>query len=204
MKLIPVARWLRINLLLFVPFFFLVGILVSLFPEVMLSLFGKWALVMQAVGARSAGQFTSHAEMFRHILTMNAVTLVIIMVVGLLMQAPLAVPFLAAFYGLVAFLAPDTIGRSFGFADWLLITVESFTLILGTAVSSGLAADLYGVGHSFRGLVEYWKKSWKRLLPTPVPHWRDVFREWQVTMVTAVITLAALSVFVAWFETYGY
>ena len=204
MKLIPVARWLRINLLLFVLFFFLVGILVSLFPEAMLSLFGKWALVMQAVGAKSAGQFGSQAEMFTHILTMNAVTLVIFVLVGLLLQAPLAMPFLAAFYGLVAFLAPTTMGRPFSFADWLLVGVESFTLILGASVSSGLAADLYGVSHSFRGLVEYWKKSWKRLLPTPVPHWREVFREWQVTMVTAVVTLAALSVFVAWFETYGY
>jgi hypothetical protein len=204
MKLTPVMRWLWINVQLFVPFFFLVGILVALFPEGMLSLFGKWALVMQAVGARSAGQFSSQPEMFMHILTMSAVTLAIFVFVGLLLQAPLAMPFTAGFYALVAFLAPDTIGRSFGLADWLLIIVESFTLILGASVSCGLAADLYGVKDDLRSLIEYWKKSWRKLLPQLTPHWREVVREWRVTVAAAVVTLAALSVFVAWFETYGY
>lgn len=204
MKLAPVTRWLWINLQLFVLFFLLVGILVALFSELMLSLFGKWALMMQAFGARSAGQFSSRPEMFMHILTRNAVTLAIFVLVGLLLQAPLAMPFTAGFYALVAFLAPDTIGRPFGPADWLLIIVESFTLILGASVSCGLAADLYGVNNGLRSLVEYWKKSWTRLLPQVAPHWREVVREWRVTITAAVVTLAALSVFVAWFETYGY
>ena len=204
MKLTPVARWLWIHLQLFIPSFSLVGILTTLFPEMMLSAFGKWALVMQAVGARSASQFSSQPEMFMHILTTNAVSLVIFVIVGLFLQAALAMPFTAAFYALVAFLAPYTIGRSFGPADWLLISVESFTLILGASVSSGLAADLYGVSPSFRGLVEYWKKSWTKLLPQLAPHWREVVREWRVTIAAAVVSLAALSVFVAWFETYGY
>lgn len=204
MKLTSVIRWLWINLQLFVPFFFLVGILVALFPEVMLSLFGKWALVMQAAGAKSADQFGSQPEMFVHILTMNAITLVIFVFVGLFLQAPLAMPFTAGFYALVAFLATDTIGRPFGPADWLLIGVESFTLILGASISSGLAADLYGVNHDLKSLIEYWKKSWTKLLPRLAPGWREAVREWRVTIAAAVVTLAALSVFVAWFEVYGY
>jgi hypothetical protein len=118
MKLTPVTRWLWINLQLFVLFFFLFGILVALFSELMLSLFGKWALVMQALGARTAGQFSSRPEMFMHILTMNAVTLAIFVLLGLLLQAPLAMFFTAGFYALVAFLAPDTIGSVLHPQNW--------------------------------------------------------------------------------------
>lgn len=204
MKATPVLKWLWINLTVFVLFFSLVGLLVALFPEVMLNLFGKWALVAQAFGAKSAEQFSSQPEMFAHILSRNAVTLAIFVLLGLILQAPLAMPFMGAFYALVAFLAPHTLGKPLDPADWLLIIAESFTLILGASVSSGLAADLYGVHTSLKSLVEYWRKSWTKLSWPLAPHWRTVIREWRMTVAASFLALAALSVFVAWFETYGY
>ncbi len=204
MKTIPVLKWLWINLKIFVLFFSLVGLLVALFPEAMLNLFGKWALVAQVFGAKSSEQLSSQPEMFAHILSRNAVTLAIFVFLGLILQAPLAMPFMGAFYALVAFLAPHTLGEPLGLADWLLIIVESFTLMLGASVSSGLAADLYGVNTSIKSLIEYWRKSWTKLSPQPAPHWRKAIREWWMTVAASFFALAALSVFVAWFETYGY
>jgi hypothetical protein len=77
-------------------------------------------------------------------------------------------------------------------------------LILGTSVACGLAADLYGVDDSLGGLLSYWKRAWNRLLPRCVSEWYKVVAGWGVTITAAAVILAALCVFVAWFETYGY
>jgi hypothetical protein len=67
-----------------------------------------------------------------------------------------------------------------------------------------LAGELYEVKPEINSLLKYWKYSWTRLWVRPVNNWKLVLREWVgITLVTFLI-IAGLSVFVAWFETYGY
>lgn len=114
MKLRIVFRWFCLNLIFFAFFFLLTWVFVIFFPEGMLRVFGKWTVLMQVAGAKSVGDFSSQADMFTHILKTNSVTAVIYLAIGLLLQSPLAMAFTGAFYALIAFLAPFTIGRSFG------------------------------------------------------------------------------------------
>jgi hypothetical protein len=204
MKIQPIQGWLWFNFKIFMIFFGMVGILVLLIPDVMLRLFGQWALLMQAFGARSTAQLGSPGEMFRHILITNGLTLAIYLLVGLWLQAPLLMPFTGAFYALVAFLAPWTIGRSFRLADWVLIGAEILMLLLGSSITSGLAGDLYEVHPKVRSLGAYWKKAWRKLWLHPTLAWKAVLQAWRATLLVGFVVLLALLVFIAWFETYGY
>lgn len=203
-RLRAVIQWLWFNLLCFLPFFLLTGLLVRLFPQTMLRVFGQWAVLMEAVGARGAGDFASQADMFRHVLTANSITAAIYFALGLVLQSPLVMLFTGLFYGSVAFLAPFTVGRPFGFHDWALTGVELGTLALSISLSSALAGDLFGVQAHVRSLWHYWKQNWNRLLPRPVENWRSVLRAWFGALVLVGCTIALLLCFVAWFETYGY
>jgi hypothetical protein len=204
MKIRPILQWLWINLKIFVVFFGIVGILVGLFPEFMLKLFGQWAILMQAFGAKSAAQLGSPEEMFKHILTTNSLTLVIYMFLGLLLQAPLVMPFTGAFYALVIFLAPWTIGRSFSLADWVLVGAEILILLLGSSITSGVAGELYEVHPNLRSVAQYWKRAWRKLWLRPTVSWKAVLQAWYASLLAGSVVLIALLLFVAWFETYGY
>jgi len=204
MKLNFVLKWLWLNFIFFAPFFLLTWMLITFFPDVMLRVFGQWAVLMQAVGAKSLRDFTSLSDMFTHILTMNGISVIVYFVIGLFLQSPLVMLFTGAFYSSIAFLAPFTIGRPFNLNDWLLVSVELFTLILGISLSSALAGDLFGVKPDVRSLLNYWKHNWNKLLPKPVDNWKLVLREWSGTVLLVVLIIVALLIFVAWFETYGY
>jgi hypothetical protein len=196
--------WLWINLFFCTAFFVLVWALIIIFPNTMLSIFGKWAILLKAVGAKNINEFASQSDMFTHILKMNGVTLVIYFVIGLLLQSPLVMIFTGAFYSFIAFLAPVTMGKSFGFNDWVLIIVELFTLVLSISLSSALAGDLFDVKANVKSLLNYWKQNWSKFLPKPVGNWKLVLREWYGIMLLGIIIILLLFIFVAWFETYGY
>ena len=204
MKIHPILQWLWFNLKIFILFFGIVGILVALFPDFMLRLFGQWAVLMQAFGAKSAAQLGSPEEMFRHILTTNGLTLGIYLFIGLLLQAPLAMPFTGAFYALVAFLAPWTIGRSFSLADWVLVGAEILILLFGSSITSGLAGELYEVRPDLHSFAQYWKRAWRKLWLRPSVSWKTVVKDWRASLLAGSVVLLALLLFVAWFETYGY
>ena len=196
--------WLWINLILCISIFILTWVLILLFPNSMLTIFGKWAVLMKAFGAKNINEFTSQSNMFMHILKMNALTVVIYFVIGLLLQSPLVMIFTGAFYSFIAFLAPLTIGKSFGYNDWLLLTVELFTLVLGISLSSALAGDLFNVESNVKSLLSYWKQNWNKLLPKPVDNWKLVLRQWGGTLFLVLTIILLLLAFVTWFETYGY
>ena len=204
MKLNIVLQWLRLNLVFLTPFFLLTWMFISFFPDVVLRVFGKWAVLMQAVGAKNLRDFTSQSDMFTHILRMNSVTALVYFVIGLFLQSPLVMLFTGAFYASIAFLALYTIGRASEVNDWLLISVELLALILSISLSSALAGDLFGVKPDARNLLNYWKRNWNRFLPKPVSNWKSVLREWSGTALLVVSIIGALLLFVAWFETYGY
>jgi hypothetical protein len=204
MRLKIILKWLRINFVCFAFFFLLTWIVIILYPDFMLRVFGQWAILLEGIGAKGAGDFTTKSAMFVHILTMNSVTLIIYIVVGIFLQSLLVMLFTGVFYSSIAFLAPYTIGRSFSLNDWLLISVELFTLILGISLSSALAGEMFGVEPEIRSLISYWKKNWNKLLPKPVSDWKRILKEWTRTILIGLLIIIGLSLFVAWFETYGY
>jgi hypothetical protein len=204
MKPSLILKWLRINFSFFIPAFCLTWVLIFFFPDFMLRMFGQWARLMQAVGAKNVSDFTSLSVMFTHILFMNSVTVITFFMIGLFLQAPPVMLFAGMFYSSIAFLAPFTIGRHFNSNDWLLISMEVFMLTLGISLSSALAGDLFGVEPNVGSLWKYWKHNWKNILPAPAGNWKGVLREWSGTAFIALLIIAALFVVVAWFETYGY
>ncbi|MGB2895939.1 MAG: hypothetical protein WBB65_07240 [Anaerolineales bacterium] len=199
-----VIKWFGINGSFFLGAFFVVGILCLVFPNSMLSLFGKWANLLSAFGARPAGDFTSALDMFLHIVQRNAVAIIVYIVIGFLLQAPLAMIFGGAFYAFVSFLAPLTLGSPFELFDWLLIVIESSSLIIASSISSGVAGDLYHVRPSVGEWWSYSKKSWRSLTIKPAIPWRDVLPGWHSFIWPSLVLLGSLTLFVAWFEVYGY
>ncbi len=125
-------------------------------------------------------------------------------IIGLFLQSPIVMLFIGVFYALVSLLAPYTIGRLFDGNDWLLIAIEAFVLLLSISLSSAVAGELFGVDANIKSLWKYWKNDWKKLLPKPVENWKAISAEWISTALTGIFILGCLSVFVAWFETYGY
>jgi hypothetical protein len=203
-KLKLVLRWGGVNSSFFAVCFVICGILVALFPEAMLSVFGRWASLLSTLGARTGAEIGSQQEMFVHILQRNVFSALVYFAVGLLLQAPLAMLFSGPFYALVSLLAPYTVGRSFSAGDWLLILMEVTALIGSASLGSAIAGELYEVRPGVRSWWAYFTKSWRSLSMRPSADWRAVLRAWVAPLVVGVVVLAVLLVFVGWFETYGY
>ena len=204
MKLIWILQWLWLNSKFLLASFCATGILIWLFPHAMLTLYAKWATIMQAAGAKNIAELSAQADMFTHILQMNALAAGLFFVIGLFLQSPILMIFEGIFYALVSLLAPYAIGRSFGVNDWLLIAAEALVLLLSTSLSSAVAGELYGVEANGRGLWAYWKNNWSKLLPKPAENWKTILVRWIPTGLIGIFILGGLSIFVAWFETYGY
>jgi len=170
----------------------------------MLAVYAKWATVMQAAGAKNITELSTQAEMFKHILQINGLTAILFFIIGLFLQSPIVMVLIGAFYALVSLLAPYAIGKSFGANDWLLIAVEAFVLLLSTSLASAMAGNLFDVDANMKSLWAYWKHSWTKLLPQPVKNWKTILGGWISPMLFGTFILVGLSVFVAWFETYGY
>jgi hypothetical protein len=204
MKLKLILQWLWLNFKFLVGTFCLTGILIWLFPQAMLAVYAKWAVVMQAAGAKNIAELSTQADMFAHILQMNSLTVILVFIIGLFLQSPIVMVFIGVFYALVSFLAPYAIGKSFGGNDWFLIAVEAFVLLLSISLSSAIAGELFGVEASGKSIWNYWRQDWKRLLPKPVENWKAILADWVSPTLIGIFIVAGLSVFVAWFETYGY
>jgi hypothetical protein len=203
-KAILIARWGYINVAFFLAAFLCAGLLSLLFPETMLNLFGRWAEVLSSLGARTEDQFNTSFQMFTHILQRNALAAIVYFVIGLLLQAPLAMIFGGIFYAFIVFLAPFTIGHPFGLLDWVLITVEALALVGSASISSGFAGNVYLVHPTIGEWWGYSKRSWRSLSMKAPNSWRAMLPSWAPTILTGVLTIAGLILFVAWFEVYGY
>ncbi len=204
MKLKATLQWLWLNLKFLAGAFCLTGVLIWLFPSAMLDLYAKWATLMQAAGAKNIAELSTQADMFKHILYINALTTALFFAVGLVLQSPIAMSFAGIFYALVSFLAPFAVGRSFGVNDWFLVGSEAFTLLLGASLSSAIAGELFGVKATGSSVWTYWKNNWSKLMPKPVDHWKTILRGWMPALSTVLLILGCLLIFVAWFETYGF
>lgn len=203
-QLLIVFRWFRLNLACFAFFFCMTAVAVTCFPDSALLVMKKWSVLLKAAGAKNIGEFAAKLEMFSHILFRNGLSLTIYFIIGLLLQSPLAMLFAGAFYGLVSFLAPYTLGRSFGIGDWFLISMEMLILVSGISLASAIAGAFFGVDPSVGSLYAYWKRNWYKLFPKPVSHWKQLFREWRGTATVLILFIALLLISTALFEVYGY
>lgn len=204
MKLRSILHWFWLNFKCLIAAFGLTGTLIWLHPKAMLAIYAKWAAGMQAAGAKNIADLPTQVDMFNHILQSNGLTIILFFFIGLVLQAPIVMIFTGIFYGLIAFLAPYTIGKSFSINDWFLIVVEATTLLLGVSLSSALAGELFRVEANGKSLWRYWKGNWKTLLLKPVENWKTILVDWIAPLLTGMFILGGLTVFVAWFETYGY
>ncbi|WKZ48323.1 MAG: hypothetical protein QY306_03010 [Anaerolineales bacterium] len=204
MRLQATLQWLWLNLKFLAGAFCLTGFLIWLFPSAMLDFYAKWTTLMQAAGAKNIAELSMQADMFKHILSANALTTLLFFAIGLVLQSPIAMSLAGIFYALVSFLAPLAVGRSFGVNDWFLVGSEAFTLLFGTSLASAIAGELFGVKATVPSIWGYWKNNWSKLMPTPVDNWKIVIRGWMRLFSIGAIILGGLLIFVAWFETYGY
>ena len=163
-------------------------------PEAMLAVYARWATVMQAAGARSAQELGSAAEVFHHVLGMNAVALGLFAAVAYIGQGVLALPFAGAFYALVGLLAPHAIGRPLAAQDWLLVGLESGALVTASALAAAVGGHRFGFGADLRSLIAFWTRDRRRWWPAPVAPWREVRARWSTaaTWTSASLTLVWL------------
>lgn len=197
-------HWCILNGGSFLVAFICVGILSLISPDFMLNLFGKWAQLLANFGAKVAGEFTSSYQVFLHILQRNTIAAFIYLIIGFLLQAPLAMLFGGAFYAFVAFLAPYTIGSPFSVYDWLLVLVEASSLILAASLSSAVAGSMYQVQPSLKKWWFYSKSSWRSFSMKPINSWRDIFPQWYKIIWPGLVGVGILILITAWFEVYGY
>lgn len=197
-------KWLKINSLCFMGAFIAVFLLVQLFPNIMLGFLGGWTTLIEMTGAKKMAELPSKFDAFIHTLSRNSVSIIIVFISALLLQAPILMVVFGSFYSLIAFLAPLTIGKTFALFDWILIVTEALFFIVTATFASTLATEVFGVKPEKKQILEYWKKNWKKLLPEQKRSWRIVFKENMKEFTFFIIIILALLIFGACFEVWGY
>ncbi len=197
-------KWLKINSLCFIGAFIAVFLLVQLFPNIMLGFLGGWTTLIEMTGAKKMAELPSRFDAFIHTLSRNSVSIIIVFITALLLQAPILMVVFGSFYSLIAFLAPLTIGKTFALFDWILIATEALFFIVTATFASTLATEVFGVKPEKKQILEYWKKNWKKLLPEQKRSWRIVFKENMKEFTFFIIIILALLIFGACFEVWGY
>ncbi len=199
-----IFRWMGINGLFLGLTFLVTAVLTRLFPEAMLAVFGRWAALLSFFGAKSAAELGSATGMFWQIVRSNTITVLMYFLIGLVLQGPLAMIFGGAFYSLIAFLTPLTLGRSFAWNDWLLILLEMVMLTLAASLGMAVSGVLYEVPPTLSGWWAYARQSWRSLgFDTPAG-WRAILARWRWTVLVGLLVTLALLFLVAWYETFGY
>jgi len=197
-------KWFKINSLCFIGAFITVFLLVQLFPNIMLGFLGGWTTLIEMTGAKKMAELPSKFDAFIHTLSRNSVSIIIVFISALLLQAPILMVVFGSFYSLIAFLAPLTIGKTFALFDWILIATEALFFIVTATFASTLATEVFGVKPEKKQILEYWKKNWKKLLPEQKRSWRIVFKENMKEFTFFIIIILALLIFGACFEVWGY
>lgn len=203
-----ILKWLKINSLCFIGTFIVIFLLVQLFPNIMLRFWAGWASLMEKTGVTGAAEFSPDLNTFIRIFCRNSISVSIVFVIGLFLQAPILMIVYGSFYSLVASLAPLT-GVTFTFFAWILIATEALFLIVSATFASTLATEILGIKPEIKQLLEYWKKQltdWKNAwaFPEQKRNWRIVFKENKKEFVLFIMIILTLLLFGAWFEVWGY
>ncbi len=200
-------KWLIINSLCLVGAFIVVFLLVQLFPNVMLGLWGGWASLISMTGVKGAAEFTPNFNTFIEIFVRNSISVLVVFFVGLLLVAPVMMVLYGVFYSLVVSLAPLT-GVTFTFFDWILVVIEILFMIISATFASTLATEIFGVKPEIKQFLEWWKKQltdWKKFwsLPEQKRNWRVVFKENRKEFILFLIIILVLLLFGALVEVWG-
>ncbi len=201
-------KWLKINSLCFTGAFIVTFLIVRLFPNVMLGVWGGWASLIEQTGAKGAAEFSPDFNTFIKIFYRNSISVFIVFITGIFLGGLILMIAYGLFFSLVAALAPLT-GVTFTFFDWILIAIEALFLIVSATFASTLATEIFGIEPEIKQLLEYWKKQltdWKNpwSFPEQKRNWRIVFKENKKGFVLFIIIILALLLFGAWFEVWGY
>lgn len=201
-------RWFKINSLFFIGTFIIIFLLVQLFPNIMLGFWAGWASLLEKTGVTGSKEFTPDFNTLIGIVCRNSISVAVVFVVGLFLQAPIMMIVYGLFYSLVASLAPLT-GLTFPFSAWILISTEALFLIVSATFASILASEIFGVKPEIKQLLGYWKKEltdWKNpwAFSEQKRNWRIVFKENKKEFVLFIIIILALLLFGAWLEVWGY
>ena len=199
-------KWLKINSLCLVGAFIVVFLLVKLFPNVMLGLWGGWASLISMTGVKGAAEFSPNFNTFIQIFGRNSISVIVVFFVGLLLVAPFMMVMNGVYYSLVVSLAPLT-GITFTFFDWILVVIEILFMIISATFASTLATEIFGVKPDIKQFLGWWKKQltdWKNFwsLPEQKRNWRIVFGENRKELFIIIVILLVLLLFGAWVEVY--
>ncbi len=200
-------KWLKINSLCLVGAFIVIFLLVQLFPNVMLGLWGGWASLISMTGVKGAAEFTPNFNTFIQIFVRNSIAVFVVFSVSLLLVAPFVMVINGAYYSLVVFLAPLT-GITFSFFDWILVVIEILFMIISATFASTLATEIFGVKPEIKQFLEWWEKQltdWKKFwsLPEQKRNWRVVFKENRKEFILFLIIILVLLLFGALVEVWG-
>jgi hypothetical protein len=200
-------KWLKINSLCLVGAFIVIFLLVQLFPNVMLGLWGGWASLISMTGVKGAAEFTPNFNTFIQIFVRNSIAVFVVFFVSLLLVAPFVMVINGAYYSLVVFLAPLT-GITFSFFDWILVVIEILFMIISATFASTLATEIFGVKPEIKQFLGWWKKQltdWKKFwsLPEQKRNWRVVFKENKKEFILFLIVILVLLLFGALVEVWG-
>ncbi len=200
-------KWLKINSLCLVGAFIVIFLLVQLFPNVMLGLWGGWASLISMTGVKGAAEFTPNFNTFIQIFVRNSISVFVVFFVGLLLVAPVMMVLYGVFYSLVVSLAPLT-GITFSFFDWILVVIEILFMIISATFASTLATEIFGVKPEIKQFLGWWKKQltdWKKFwsLPEQKRNWRVVFKENRKEFILFLIIILVLLLFGALVEVWG-
>ncbi len=200
-------KWLIINSLCLVGAFIVVFLLVQLFPNVMLGLWGGWASLISMTGVKGAAEFSPNFNTFISIFSRNCISVFVVFFVGLLLVAPVMMVLYGVFYSLVVSLAPLT-GVTFTFFDWILVVIEILFMIISATFASTLATEIFGVKPEIKQFLEWWKKQltdWKKFwsLPEQKRNWRVVFKENRKEFILFLTIILVLLLFGALVEVWG-
>lgn len=199
-------KWLEINSLCLIGAFIVIFLLVQVFPNVMLGLWGGWASLISMTGVKGAAEFSPNFNTFIRIFIRNGISVSIVFFTGLLLVAPLMMVLYGVFYSLVVSLAPLT-GVTFTFFDWILVAIEILFMIISATFASTLATEIFGVKPQIKQFLGWWKKqlTWKEFwsLPQQKRSWRVVFKEVRKEFILFLVIILVLLLSGALVEVWG-
>ena len=169
----------------------------------MLGFVRKWGAYTISTGP-SAIETSSNTELFVNILIKNSVMTLLFFCAALLLLAPLLASISGVFYALGLLSAIDHFLKGeIWYPLWaspVLIAIEVSFLLLAITLGSALGGEIFEVMPERTGILEFWKKNWKKLAPEPKCNWKMVVRKNKRLLMFFMGLLLALLVCGAWFE----
>jgi len=186
-------KWLKINTMFFMCAFFVALLLALLFPDTMLGFVREWGAQSNLVSSTLFGD----GNLFIRIFSWNSLLTALLFVVSLFILAPLIAVIMGAFYSLGLMSA---IERGLFWHSSILIAIETSFILLAITFASALGSEIFGVNPERKGIMNFWRKNWKKLIPEQKRNWRTVFGKNKREIIFFVIIILALLLFGAWFE----